>query len=68
MAWMMSAPAPDWIAEVMRACRSLPLMVSNVILSPSAFSACGSNSWRSSVSEAGTKSPSRSQCSVVLWA
>jgi hypothetical protein len=39
-----------------------------VILSPSAFSACGSNSWRSSVSEAGTKSPSRSQCSVVFCA
>src|ERR1700721_1043335 len=34
MAWMMSAPVPDWIAEVMRACRSLPLMVLNVILSP----------------------------------
>jgi hypothetical protein len=29
--WMMSAPVPDWIAEVMRACRSLPLMVSNAI-------------------------------------
>ena len=43
-------------------------MVSNAILSPSAFSACGSNSWRSRVSEAGTKSPSRSQCSVVFCA
>ncbi len=34
---MMSAPAPDWIAEVMRDCRSLALTVSTLSVIPSAF-------------------------------
>src|SRR5919201_1488913 len=34
---MMSAPVPDWIAEVMRDCRSLALTVSTLRLKPSAF-------------------------------
>ena len=32
--WMMSGPAPDWMAAVMRACRSLALMNSNDHLGP----------------------------------
>jgi hypothetical protein len=51
-----SGPAPDWIAEVMRGCRSLALTVSKVIFMPKAFSASGSISLRSSWSDAGTKS------------
>jgi hypothetical protein len=34
---MMSAPAPDWIAEVMRDCRSLALTVSSLSVMPVAF-------------------------------
>src|SRR6266850_7917742 len=52
----------------MRGCRSLPFTVSKLILIPSAFSAAGSSSLRSSWSEAGTKSFQRSQCTVVPWA
>ena len=63
-----SGPAPDWIAEVMRGCRSFAFTVSKLILRPSAFSASGSISRRSSWSEAGTKSFQRSQCTVVVWA
>src|SRR6516162_307821 len=62
---MMSGPVPDWIAEVMRACRSLALMVSTLSVMPVAF-------WHScmiwplsSMSEAGTKSAQRSQWTVV---
>src|SRR5712692_9370115 len=62
---MISGPVPDWIAEVMRACRSLALMVSTLSVMPVAF-------WHScviwplsSTSEAGTKSAQRSQWTVV---
>ena len=55
---MMSGPVPDWIAEVIRACTSLPLMVSTLSVMPVAL-------WHScviwplsSTSEAGTKSAS----------
>ena len=34
---MMSGPVPDWIAEVMRACRSLALMVSTLSVMPVAL-------------------------------
>jgi hypothetical protein len=37
----MSAPEPDWIAAVMRACRSLALIVSSWISAPSAYDASG---------------------------
>jgi hypothetical protein len=37
IAMMMSAPAPDWIAEVMRDCRSLALTVSSLSVMPVAF-------------------------------
>ena len=62
---MMSGPVPDWIAEVMRACTSLPLMVSTLSVMPVAL-------WHScviwpssSTSEAGTKSAQPSQWTVV---
>src|ERR1700704_2757267 len=62
---MMSGPVPDWIAEVIRACRALALMVSTFSVMPVAF-------WHSCViwplsrtSDAGTKSAQRSQCTVV---
>jgi hypothetical protein len=65
---MMSGPVPDWIAEVIRACRSLALMVSTFSVMPVAF-------WHSCViwplsrtSDAGTKSDQRSQCTVVSCA
>ena len=60
----MSAPEPDWMAAVMRACRSLALMVSRVTSAPSALEASGI--WRfSSTSDSGTKSTQRTQCSLV---
>ena len=65
---MTSGPTPDWIAEVVRACRSLPLMVSMLSLMPRAFSASGAISFFRSSSEAGTKSFQRSQCTVAAWA
>src|SRR5918993_2458401 len=64
----MSGPAPDWIAEVMRGCRSLALTVSKLIFKPSAFMASGRIDLRSSSSEAGTKSFHRIQCTVVVCA
>src|SRR6267378_5103897 len=63
-----SGPVPDWIAEVTRGCRSLPLTVSRVILTPSAFIASGSIVLRSSSSDAGTKSFHLIQCTVLLCA
>ena len=62
---MMSGPVPDWIAEVMRACRSLALMVSTLSVMPVAFwHSCVT--WAlSSASEAGTKLAQRSQWTVV---
>src|SRR6266536_3028969 len=63
----MSAPAPDWMAAVMRAWRSLALMVSSTHSAPSALEASGI--WRfSSTSDSGMKSTQRTQCSLVPWA
>src|SRR5437764_487775 len=63
----MSAPEPDWIAAVMRGCRSLALMNSNVTSAPSAFAASGA--WRlSSTSASGMKSTQRTMCTFVPWA
>src|SRR5438093_4736703 len=63
----MSAPEPDWIAAVMRGCRSLALMNSNVTSAPSAFDASGA--WRlSSTSASGMKSTQRTMCTFVPWA
>src|SRR5918999_1448415 len=64
----MSGPAPDWIAEVMRGCRSFALTVSKLIFMPSALVASGRMLLRKSSSEAGTKSFQRIQCTVVCWA
>ncbi len=64
----MSGPEPDWIDDVERACRSLPLMVSMVSLMPSAFSASGTISFFKSSSEVGMKSFQRNQCTVAAWA
>src|SRR5919197_1177987 len=61
---MMSAPLPDWMAAVMRGCRSLALMNSNVTSAPRAFDASGA--WRlSSTSASGMKSTQRTMCSLV---
>src|SRR4051794_24461698 len=65
---MTSGPDPDWIAEVVRAWMSLPLIVSMLSLIPSAFSQAGIISLRRSSSEAGTKSFQRSQWIVVACA
>src|SRR5437016_3669361 len=60
----MSAPLPDWMAAVMRGCRSLALMNSNVTSAPSALEASGA--WRlSSTSASGMKSTQRTMCSLV---
>ena len=37
IAMVMSAPVPDWIADVMRDCRSLALIVSSLSVIPVAF-------------------------------
>src|SRR5216683_7352569 len=68
MAMMMSAPVPDWIAEVMRACRSLALTVSSLSVMPVAFLHSCVIWPLSSTSEAGTKSAQRSQWTVVSCA
>src|SRR5262245_35012775 len=61
---MMSAPLPDWMAAVIRGCKSLALMNSNVTSAPSAFDASGA--WRrSSTSASGMKSTQRTMCSFV---
>src|SRR5262249_32882282 len=61
---MMSAPLPDWMAAVMRGCRSLALMNSNVTSAPRALLASGA--WRlSSTSASGMKSTQRTMCSFV---
>ena len=65
---MMSAPAPDWIAEVMRDCRSLALTVSTLSVMPVAFLHSCVIGPLSSTSEAGTKSAQRSQWTLVSWA
>src|SRR6266478_9269255 len=65
---MMSAPAPDWIAEVMRDCRSLALTVSTLRLMPVAFLHSCVIGPLSSTSEAGTKSAHRSQWMDDSWA
>src|SRR5919109_3303192 len=61
---MMSAPVPDCTAAVMRGCRSLALMNSNVTSAPRALLASGA--WRlSSTSASGMKSTQRTMCSFV---
>src|SRR5438034_7852955 len=61
---MMSAPLPDWTAAVMRGCRSLALMNSNVTSAPSAFDASGACRL-SSTSASGMKSTQRTMWSFV---
>src|SRR3982075_1384668 len=68
MAMMISAPAPDWIAEVMRDCKSLALTDSSLSVMPAAFLHSCVIGPLSSTSEAGTKSAQRSQWTVVSWA
>src|SRR5580692_4700761 len=68
MAMMMSAPVPDWIAEVMRDCRSLALTVSSLSVMPVAFLHSCVIGPLSRASEAGTKSAQRSQWMVVSCA
>ena len=63
----MSAPEPDWIAAVMRGCRSLALIVSSTTSAPRALEASGICRF-SSTSDSGTKSTQRTQCSLVPWA
>ncbi len=58
---MTSGPDPDWMAAVVRAWMSLPLIISMLSLMPSALAQAGTISSRSSLSEAGTKSFQRSQ-------
>src|SRR5215813_2018826 len=65
---MISAPEPDWIAEVMRDCRSLAFTVSTLRVIPVAFLQSCVNLPFSRVSDAGTKSVHRSQWSVVSCA
>src|SRR5262245_51039906 len=61
---MISAPLPDWIAAVMRGCRSFALMNSSCTSVPSALLASGA--WRlSSTSASGMKSTQRTMCSLV---
>src|SRR5712692_2479037 len=63
----MSAPLPDWIAAVMRGCRSLALMNSNTTSAPSAFDASGACRF-SSTSASGMKSTQRTTWTLVPWA
>ena len=64
---MMSGPAPDCMAAVMRAWMSLALMNSNTTSAPRALLA--STAWRlSSTSHAGMKSTQRTMLSRVPWA
>src|SRR6266850_2462874 len=62
--WMMSAPLPDWMAAVMRGCRSLALMNSNCTSAPSALEASGACRL-SSTSASGMKSTHRTMCSLL---
>src|SRR5437867_1370663 len=61
---MMSAPLPDWIAAVMRGCRSLALMNSSWTSAPSALDASGACRL-SSTSASGMKSTQRTIWSFV---
>src|SRR6185437_209453 len=65
---MTSAPVPDWIAEVMRDCRSLAFTVSILRVMPSCFLASCTTLPLSRASEAGTKSVHRSQLTFFSWA
>src|SRR4051794_27750376 len=66
---MMSAPDPDWMAEVMRDCRSLALTVSTFSVMPVAFLHSSVILLLSKASEAGTKSVQRSQWTLAApWA
>ena len=64
---MMSGPAPDWMAAVMRACMSLALMNSKTTSAPSALEASPACRF-SSTSHAGMKSTQRTMLSRVPWA
>src|SRR5256712_9356626 len=61
---MMSAPLPDWMAAVMRGCRSLALMNSNCTSAPRALEASGACRL-SSTSASGMKSTHRTMCSLL---
>src|SRR3989442_231886 len=61
---MMSARLPDWMAAVMRGCRSLALMNSNCTSAPRALEASGACRL-SSTSASGMKSTHRTMCSLV---
>src|SRR3954452_9062583 len=66
---MMSAPDPDWMAEVMRDCRSLALTVSTFSVMPVAFLHSSVILLLRKASEAGTKSVQRSQWTLAApWA
>src|SRR2546427_574858 len=62
---MMSAPEPDWMAAVMRGCRSLALIVSSWTSTPSALPASGRSCWRRIWSPAGRKSTQGNRCTFV---
>ena len=64
---MMSGPAPDWMAAVMRACRSLALMVSNTT-STFVCLVYSATCRRTSVSPSGMKSTHWSRWILVPWA
>jgi len=65
---MTSGPEPDWIAEVVRAWMSLPLIVSRVSLMPSAFSPAGMISYEGFRPTPARKSFHRSQWTVLVCA
>src|ERR1700730_16990419 len=65
---MIYAPVPDWIAEVIRDCKSLALTVSSLSVMPVAFLHSCVIGPLSSTSEAGTKSAQRSQWTVASCA
>src|SRR6266850_2743785 len=62
--WKMSAPLCDWMAAVMRGCRSLALMNSRLTSAPSALEASGACRL-SSTSASGMKSTQRTMWSLV---
>src|SRR5262245_61015851 len=62
--WTMSGPLCDWMAAVIRGCRSLALMVSSVTSAPRALEA-STICFLSSTSQAGMKSTQRVMCSFV---
>ena len=65
---MTSGPAPDWMAAVVRAWMSLPLIVSTLSVIPKSLAHCWVIWFLSSASDWGIKSFQRNQCRVVPWA